>query len=168
MEPELDKKTNAQENLEFFKKNKSKLLLTTFIFFSLLTIFFIFKEIQKKKDISLSEKYIKASLLISNGNNEAAKKHYEEIILSKNNFYSILSLNKIIEKELITEKEKILKFFEILEKSNSKNGDLDLIYLKKGLYLIKVKDFKNGTAILKRLVSENSKLKSIAEDILKD
>ena len=47
---------------------------------------------------------------------ETAQKIYEEIIISKNKFYSILSLNSIIEQNLIFDRDKILEYFEILEK----------------------------------------------------
>ena len=37
---------------------------------------------------------------------ETAAKYYEEIILSKNKFYSVLALNAILEKELIKDKKR--------------------------------------------------------------
>ena len=80
---------------------------------------------------------------------DKAKKIYEEIILSKNKFYSILALNTIIEKNLIKDKEKILEFFEIVEKSNFKKDQKDLIALKKALYMIKIQIFKMETIYLK-------------------
>ena len=40
--------------------------------------------------------------------NEKSKIIYEEIILSKNQFYSILALNNILEKKLETDKNKIV------------------------------------------------------------
>ena len=76
-----------------------------------------FKENKKKENILVSEKYTKAGILLQKNQNEDALKHYEEIILSKNNFYSILSLNTIIENKLVKDKKKILNYFEILEKS---------------------------------------------------
>ena len=66
------------------------------------------KQIDKKKNISLAEKYVQAEILLSSNKNEKAKKLYEEIILSKNKFYSILALNTVIEKDLIFDKKKLL------------------------------------------------------------
>ena len=54
---------------------------------------------------------------MSSEQQEKAKNIYVEIIQSNNSFYSILSLNEIIEKNLIQDKNKILNYFEILEKS---------------------------------------------------
>ena len=89
-------------------------------------------------------------------------------MLAKNNFYSILALNTIIEKNLISNKGEILKYFEILEKSNVTKEQKNLIKFKKALYLIKESDTKNGNNLLKDLIDDNSSLKSIAEEIIKN
>ena len=68
--------------------------------------FFLWKDNNNKKNILISEKYTKAQLLLSKNKKEAATKHYEEIIFSKNKFYSVLALNTILEKELIKDKKK--------------------------------------------------------------
>ena len=79
---------------------------------------------------------------------------------------SICYLNTLIEKNLVTDNAKILKFFEILENSISTKEKKDLIKLKKALFLIKNSDFQNGHNLLKILIKENSNLKSIAQEIL--
>jgi len=91
---------------------------------------------------------------------------YEEIILSKNKFYSILSLNTILEKNLISDKSKILEYFKILESSSNTKENNDLIIFKKALFLIKVSDNETGRKLLNDLIEKDSKLKSIAEDLL--
>ena len=53
----------------------------------------------KKNDL-ISEKYIKAGIFLSTNNNKESLQLFEDIILSKNNFYSILALNTILEKNL--------------------------------------------------------------------
>ena len=47
------------------------------------------------------------------------KNIYEEIILSKNKFYSLLALNTILEKNLINDKKKYLDYFEIIRKNKN-------------------------------------------------
>ena len=116
----------------------------------------------------IGEKYIKAGLYLSSNKKENAKEIYEEIILSKNKFYSILALNTIIEKDLITNKEKILKYFNIIEKSTSTKDQKDLIALKKAIYLIKELEIKEGNDLLNKLISDNSILKPIAEELVKN
>ena len=49
---------------------------------------------------------------MSKNQNKEAKKYYENIILSKNKFYSLLALNTILEKNLIEDKKKNFNYFE--------------------------------------------------------
>ena len=127
--------------------------------------FIVYKN--EKNNIKLGEKYVEAGLNLSLNQKEKAKKIYEEIIYSKNNFYSILALNAIVEKKLVKDKKKILEFFEIVEKSVSLKSQKDLISLKKALFLIKEADIQNGNVLLKELIKNDSSLKPIAQEILK-
>ena len=94
------------------------------------------------------------------------KKIYEEIILSKNNFYSILALNSIIENDLISNKNKILEYFNLLEKNVPSKDQEDLLSFKKALFLIKEMDVKEGNKLLKRLIEDNSNLQNIAKELI--
>ena len=84
-----DKNKSYSERIKlFFKMNKFKILLFIFIFF--INIYsFILNMQRKKNNILISEKYIKAGLLLSKNENENAKNYYEEIVLSENKFYFI-------------------------------------------------------------------------------
>ena len=88
-------------------------------------------------------------------------------ILSKNNFYSILALNTIVEKNLITDKNKVLNYFKIIEEAISAKDENDLILFKKALYLIKNFETETGKKIMNNLIDQNSNLKPIIEYFLK-
>ena len=45
------------------------------------------------------------------------KKFMKKLFISKNKFYSILALNTIIEKNLETNEEKNIKYFNIIDRS---------------------------------------------------
>ena len=167
MEKSLESKSEIKDKLlKFYNFNKVKIYsLALIVLISITSILFL-KYNNIKKNILISEKYIQAGLYLSQNKNENAKKLYEEIILSKNKFYSILALNTIVEKKLVADKNKIIEYFGILEKSLSKRENNDLIELKKALYLIKVSDIENGKNLLKNLIDKNSSLKSIAEELL--
>ena len=122
---------------------------------------------KSNKNEKISEQYIKAGIHLTSNEKEKSKLIYKEIILSKNKFYSILSLNALIEKNLISDKNKILKYFDILENSITLKEQEDLILLKKALYLLKEKEFKAGNNLLQVLIDKNSNLKIIAEEILR-
>lgn len=168
MDQSLDKKLDLKEKINSFIKNhKLKFLLFISALLILAVIFFIIVENKKRKNILISEKYVRAGLLLSDNKKEEAKNYYEDIIISNNKFYSILALNTILEKDLITNKEKILKYFEILEKENYSEELNDLILFKKALYLLKTDNNKEGKKILNLLINKNSNFKSVALQVLK-
>ena len=167
MEQKLDNKIPVKETIiSFFDKNKLKIVFSIIIILISTITLIIIKESKKRENILISEKYIKAGLLLSKNENEKAKNYYEEIVLGENKFYSLLALNTLIEKDLINDKEKITNYFAKLENSNFSKDLTDLILIKKALYLIKIKDDKLGQNILKKLVEGGSNLKFLAQDLI--
>ena len=167
MSQNLDNKIQLKEKLiSFYNKNK----INFFVFFCILlisaTIIIYMQQDNIKKNNLIAEKYVQAGFLLTSGNKENSKNLYEEIILSKNLFYSILALNTILEKDLISDKNKIIKYFNIVEEIDKSKTQKDLIIFKKALYLIKIKNIQEGNKLLKNLVEENSELKSLAKEII--
>ena len=78
----------------------------------------------------------------------------------------MLALNTLIEKDLINDKEKIIKYFLKLESLNYSKDLADLILFKKALYLIKIKDNKSGKNILNKLIEDGSSLESLAQEFI--
>ena len=110
----------------------------------------IFNDINSKtKNKLIADKYVKAGIYLASDEKEKSKNLYEEIIKSKNKFYSLLAFNVILEKNLITDKEKIISYFNILENINYSDNTKDLIVLKKALYLIKNSDIQKGNEIFR-------------------
>ena len=169
MEQNIETKLDLKDKfINFYNSNKLKILIFSIILSIALIMVMFLKYLNEKQNIIIADKYIKAGLYLSSNKKENAKEIYEEIILSKNKFYSILALNTILEKNLITNKEKILKYFNILEKSTSTKDQKDLIALKKAIYLIKELKIKEGNDLLNKLISDNSILKPIAEELVKN
>ena len=153
--------------INFFDRNKIKLLIFFLVIILVFFIIFFIKYKNENKNVNISEKYVQAVIYLSQNDKDEARKIFENIILSKNNFYSLVALNKIIEKELVKDKEKIFSYFEILEKSNSSKEYKDLLILKKALFLIKNLELNNGNDLLKQLIEKDSNLKPIAKELLK-
>ena len=160
-------KSNFKKKLiNFYNLNKIKIYSFSFIFIVLIVISVFIKNNNEKKNVLISEKFIQAGILLSSNKKDEAKNIFEEIILTKNSFYSILALNTLIEKKLITDKEEVLRNFKIVEKSASNQESKDLIKLKKALYLMNISEVEKGNILLKDLVDKNSTQKDIAEEIL--
>lgn len=154
--------------LNFYSLNKLKIFFTILIIILAIFTFFFMKYSNEKKNVIVAEKYIEAGLYLASSDMSKAKAIYEEIILSENNFYSILSLNTIIEKNLVSDKNKIIDYFKTLEKSITSKEQKDLIKLKKALFLFKESEIEAGNSLLKELIEENSNLKKIAQDLIVD
>ena len=167
MDQSLENKINIRARIiNFYNLNKIKIFfLSLILIISLISLLFI-KQNETRKNILIAEKYVKAGIYLASNKPDNASELYEEIILSKNKFYSILALNKVIEKKLISDKNIILKYFNILENSISKGDQKDLIIFKKALFLIKNSENQKGENLLKKLISKNSILKPISQELL--
>ena len=167
MENNAENKTELKNRLiNFYISHKKKfIVLLLILLIILISLTFLKYKIEKNNKL-IAEKYVQAGIYLTSNKTNDAKIIFEEIILSKNKFYSILSLNTIVEKKLITDKRKILKYFETLEKINLNEENKDLLLLKKALYLISNSDEMSGKALLKKIIDKNSNLKPIAQELI--
>ena len=167
MEQNIENKIDYKSRLyNLYRFNKKKIYIFVFILISILIASIFLKYNSNKKDILISENYIKAGVFLSLDKKEEAIKIYEEIIFSKNEFYSILALNTLLDKNLISQNNKILDYFSAVEKIQKSSEQNDIIKFKKALFLLEQSNFKEGNNLLQNLVDKNSKLKSLAEEIL--
>ena len=167
MDQNINKEIEFKSRCISFLKKKKKIIIFSIISLFLLisaTIFFSLKE--KKNHVLISEKFIIAGNFLKKNEEEIAKKIYIEIINSENKFYSILALNVILEKNLIDDKNEILKYFDLIENLKISRSKKDLLLFKKSLYLIENNDPIKGKNILKKLIEKNSQIKSLAENVL--
>lgn len=166
MDQSVDNNKFSEKIIYFFKKNKIKIYFL-FVIIIILILSLAFFSIQKdKKNNLMGEKFIKAGVLLSLNNEIKAKEIFEEIILSENEFYSVLSLSTILEKDLILNEEKILNYFSVVESSIKSRDQRDLLLFKKALYLIKIKKNQVGEQLLNKLINDNSKFNTLAKEII--
>ncbi len=169
MDQNTDKEVEFTEKLKlFFITQKIKIILITSILLLILIFFSVIKIFQERENALISEKFIQANIYLSSENKEKSKEIYEEIIKSKNKFYSILALNKIIEKELENSEEKIINYFDMLQDLSIPPEQKDLLIFKKALYLIQISKTEEGKVLLKKLSNSGSYLKNISDQILEN
>ena len=167
MDQNLERKQELKNKIiNFYNLNKVKVFFFILIFLIGVISTIFFKINSERKNILISDKYIQAGLYLSSNNDKKAKILFEEIILSNNKFYSILAFNKILEKNLISDKNQILKYFSVLEKSVNTLDNKDLIAFKKALYSIKFFDNKTGEDLFRDLINKDSILKPLAQEVL--
>ena len=167
MEENIEKKQELKSRLiHFFDKNKFKFFILISLIVIAIFALSLFQINVKKKNSLIAERYIQAGIYLANKKNADATLIFEEIIESKNKFYSILSLNTILEKKLLTDKKKILLLFKKIEKIKTTQEQRDLIKFKKALFFINNLEFEEGKKLLQEIVDSKSSLKFLAEEII--
>ena len=167
MEENLNKNIKFQDKVKLIINN-NKLKFLTFILLIVGTIIslILLNLNNKKMNEIIAQKYIQAGLYLVSNDINNSKNVYEEIIYSKNKFYSILALNTILEKNLEKNEKKILEYFEIIEKIKKTQEQKDLLLFKKALFLLKNSKIDEAKEILNRLIEDDSQLKFLAKEVL--
>ena len=131
----INEETRKQKIINFFLDNKKKIISILLILIFLIFAIFVKNELNKRKKISLSEDFNKITLNYKSMNKESVINELSKIIHERDNTYSPLALYFLIDNQILLEKEKINKFFNILiEKTNLDNEILNLIIYKKALF----------------------------------
>ena len=131
----INEETRKQKIINFFLDNKKKIISILLILIFLIFGIFVKNELNKRKKISLSEDFNKITLNYKSMNKESVINELSKIIHERDNTYSPLALYFLIDNQILLEKEKINKFFNILiEKTNLDNEILNLIIYKKALF----------------------------------
>tara|TARA_Y100001958_G_C21065248_1_gene426731 strand:- start:307 stop:816 length:510 start_codon:yes stop_codon:yes gene_type:complete len=167
MDTEINKKIELKDKLiNFYNSNKVKIYIF-FIIVIMVSVLIIFLKVKlEKKNEKIAENYVRAGILLNSGNKEDSLDIYENIIISKNKFYSVLALNTILEKNLTIDEKKINGFFETVEEALETSDQKDLLRFKKALYLLKNGENSKGNEILKSLIDKNSLFKSLSEEVI--
>ena len=169
MDINSDNSQSKQNRISFFiNKNKKKILISTILIILLCLSLIFFQINNNRKNILLSEKFMNAQIYLSTDKKIKALNIYEELIKSKNKFYSNMALNMIIENDLEKDSSIILNYFEIVESITKDNKQKDLINFKKALYLIEISKAGEGKKILQKLSDKESDLKFMIDEILEE
>ena len=78
-----------------------------------------------------------------------------------------MALNNIVENELEKNSEEILKLFEVVESIKSQKEQINLLKIKKSLYLMKIEKNEEAKKILNEIIESDSIWKETALEILK-
>tara|TARA_Y100000590_G_C15568102_1_gene957470 strand:- start:561 stop:1181 length:621 start_codon:yes stop_codon:yes gene_type:complete len=137
------------EKRKIFDIIKSNIKVIIGIIFFLLVLLSFYSWSKFNKDIkktNLSENYIEAKILLSQKKSNEALDVLEKIIDKEDSTYSVLSLYLIIDKKLEKDTKKVLNYFnKVLSIGSLKSEDLDLVKLKKAIF---ISNYANETEIL--------------------
>ena len=169
MSKEILNDTSQSKILNFVKKNlKSLSILITLIVLGLFG-FFIYKDLQKKIEIKVSEDFTQASIQFDKKKLGKSKQLLENIIIKNHKFYSPLALYFIIDNNLETDSSKIINFFDkVLLIRSIDEENLNLIKIKKAIFLINLKDEESIIKTLNPIINSDSVWRNLAIKIISD
>ncbi len=157
------------KTLSFLKKNLKYLIILSFFLILLLFGYFFYSELQKNEEVKISENYVEASFQFKQKNTDKSKELLEKIIVKKHKFYSPLALYFIIDNNLETDTSKIINFFDkILSINSIDKENLNLIKIKKGIFLINIDDEELIIKTLNPIINSDSVWKKMAIELISE
>ena len=135
-EVEIISSATRKEKIKNFFINKKKTIIATAIFFLLILFgFFFYQEYEKGHREWLGNKYNATIIQFETGDKSKILSSMKEIIEDKDKTYSPLAFFYLLDNDLITSKEEINKFFDILiNEIGLDNENKNLTIFKKGLF----------------------------------
>ena len=163
-------KNNFFEQIKIFlKKNIKILIILIIVIFILLCSFLFYKNIQDKNNIKVAESFTQASILVKQKKIEESKLLLENIISQDHQFYSPLALYIMIDKNIEKDTSKIIILFDkILDNNSIENENLNLIKIKKAIYLINLNNEKLILETLNPIINSNSVWKNLAINLISE
>jgi predicted negative regulator of RcsB-dependent stress response len=156
-------------SISLLKQNFKALviLLVTLLFFLLAFIFY--ENLKKKNNIETAEQYTKASILIKQNKTAESKLLLETIINKEHQLYSPLALYLIIDKNIESDSLKIISLFDKVLKNNLIDDEnLNLIKIKKAIYLINYDNEELIVETLNPIIGSNSLWRNLAINIMSE
>ena len=135
-EVEIINKETRKEKIKNFLINKKKTIISTVILFILILFsFFFYQDYTQNQRELLANKYNAAIIEYESGDKSKILDSMKNIIINKDKTYSPLAFYYLLDNDLITSKEEINKYFDILIYEVGLNDESkNLTIFKKGLF----------------------------------
>ena len=131
----IDSNTRNEKIKKFFINYKKLLISILVLVITLLISYFIFEEFNENKKLKISNQYNQIVTEHSKDNKQITSNALVELVNKKDPTYSPLSLYFIIDNQLITEKSRVNKLFDVVIEDVSLQKEIkNLIIYKKALY----------------------------------
>ncbi len=153
----------------FIKKNFKNLIILLIFLILVLFSAFIYKDLQKKNEIKIAENYTQATIKFKENKSDEAKQLLENIIQKGHRFYSPLALYFIIDNNLEKDSLKIVSFFDrILLISSIDKENINLIKIKKTIFLFKLGEEEAIIKTLNPIINSDSVWRNMAINLISD
>ncbi len=157
----INANTRNEKIKNFFVKNKNKIISSIIILIIIIISVFIYDKYSTNKKKEISDKFNSITIDYSEKTKNKTVNSLVEIINKKDPTYSPLSLYFIIDNNLVSDKSKINRLFDILIKETSLDSEIkNLIIYKKALYNADGAQESDLLKMLNTLMNSNSVWKS--------
>jgi predicted negative regulator of RcsB-dependent stress response len=166
---EILKKNFLAHSLNFIKKKYKLLIILLLVLIIFLFAFMFYQDLNKKNNIQVAEEYTKATILIKQKRAEESKLLLESIINKNHQFYSPLALYLIIDNNIDLDDLKIISYFNKILKNNSIDKEnLNLIKIKKAIYLINLDREEQVVKTLNPIINSKSVWRKTAINLISE
>ena len=153
----IDNKTRREKIINFFVKNKKKLVLIIAILILIPLIFFSYQIYKNKNKERIANKYNSTIINFESGNKSKAIEIMKEIINEKDPTYSPLALYFLIDENIQISNEETNKFFDvIIDEIKLEKEIKNLVIYKKALFNSEFTDENSLITILNPLINSES------------
>ena len=158
----INENAKKEKFKNFFVKNSKYLIFSISAIIILILAYFVYLEINSRNQSKLAEEY---NYIVNNFNNlqnsEESTERLIRIVEKKNSTYSPLSLYFILDNELVTEKNEINKYFDMVINIGSLEKEIkNLNIYKKAIYNSNFVDEAELVEILRPITNSDSIWKS--------
>ena len=158
----INENTKKEKFKNFFVKNSKYLIFSISAIIILILAYFVYLEINSRNQSKLAEEY---NYIVNNFNNlqnsEQSTERLIRIVKKKNSTYSPLSLYFILDNELVTEKNQINKYFDMVIEIGSLEKEIkNLNIYKKAIYNSNFANEAELVEILRPITNSDSIWKS--------
>ena len=149
--------TRKEKIKNFIINNKKSIITVIIILLLFLFSFFFYKDYQKRNSESLADKYNIAIIQYESGDKSKILDIMKNVIEQKDKTYSPLAFYYLLDNDLITSKEEINKYFDILiNETKIDNENKNLITFKKGLFNAEFANENELLSILNPVIKSES------------
>tara|TARA_Y100001970_G_scaffold289835_1_gene421423 strand:+ start:1609 stop:2238 length:630 start_codon:yes stop_codon:yes gene_type:complete len=156
----MNSQSSEQQKMGFrdlIKSNKKSLIILCIIIFFLGAVFFWLDYSEKNKRIKISESFIEAKILLSENNQSKSLEVLKNIIMQQDKVYSPLSLFLILDQDLEKDNKIVLSYFDqILSIGDLKSEDVNLLRLKKAIFISNESKEQDMLELLNPVINSNS------------
>ena len=164
----VNQNTRIEKIKNFFSNNYKKIISGIILTLIFLFSYFGYLEYKKRQKAGIAEIYNQITLKELTTKNVSDIKKLTEIIEEKDPVYSALSLYFVIENELVSDKNEINNFFDLVIKSQVENELKNLIIYKKALYNSDIASENELLEIINPILKSESVWKSHALLLMAD